>query len=383
MVDAQWVNAGFLNAFGWEAPNDFTRADLIDRLARTQARARRRSVPRAARAALQPAPRAACADRADAGRTRSRGRRSTATRSATTTPARACTSTSRRPSTRCSSAGPKAISSTTAIGPDGRVTRFDEVPLQAQPEHARHGGAALVHGRPVPPRLRDDVADAPASRCTAKRFACANVLRRCPSPITDRGSRRPSSTSSDGPLFWNGPGDITRWMAVPWQTDTASCRAGYRGWPGNPLPKEIFIPSFWPSRVPNDVLTEEDFAIVVDAQVPLDERMHAFYRRVRWLRSFDYNGPYIPQITRMITEFGELGVVEARENPNAGGRPVPARVLRRVGADRARARAATPRGSRTRPRAAPERAVRVRALRRTRTPLKSSSRSARLRSYGA
>jgi hypothetical protein len=74
------------------------------------------------------------------------------------------------------------------------------------------------------------------------------------------------------------------------------------------------------------VLTEEDFAIVVNAQVPLDERMHAFYRRVRWLRSFNYNGPYIPQITRMITEFGDLGVVEARENPNPADDPFP-RVL--------------------------------------------------------
>ena len=45
--------------------------------------------------------------------------------------------------------------------------------------------------------------------------------------------------------------------------------------------------------------------------------MLAFYHRVRWLRGFGYDGPYIPQITKMITEFGDLGVVEARENPNA------------------------------------------------------------------
>ncbi len=30
-----------------------------------------------------------------------------------------------------------------------------------------------------------------------------------------------------GPLYAQGPGGLSRWMAVPWQTDTASCRAGY------------------------------------------------------------------------------------------------------------------------------------------------------------
>ena len=54
----------------------------------------------------------------------------------------------------------------------------------------------------------------------------------------------------DGPLSASGPGDITKWMAVPWQSDTDSCRAGY---PGTPFPTDEFIPAFWPSRVPNNV----------------------------------------------------------------------------------------------------------------------------------
>lgn len=53
-----------------------------------------------------------------------------------------------------------------------------------------------------------------------------------------------------GPLYFNGPGDLTRWMAVPWQTDTASCRSGY-------VPEyDPYLPTFWPHRVPNHVLTE-------------------------------------------------------------------------------------------------------------------------------
>ena len=106
-------------------------------------------------------------------------------------------------------------------------------------------------------------------------------------------------------------------MAVPWQTDTASCRSGYT-LERQPVPATRFIPTFWPSRVPNDVLTERRYEVVVDARLPLDERLRAFYHRVRWLRGFDYDGPYLPQIARMITQFGDLGVVEARPNPNAG-----------------------------------------------------------------
>ena len=30
-------------------------------------------------------------------------------------------------------------------------------------------------------------------------------------------------TADDGPLSQNRPGDISRWMAIPWQADTASC----------------------------------------------------------------------------------------------------------------------------------------------------------------
>jgi L-Lysine epsilon oxidase N-terminal/L-lysine epsilon oxidase C-terminal domain len=33
--------------------------------------------------------------------------------------------------------------------------------------------------------------------------------------------------SADGPLHAQGPGDLTRWMALPWQMDTLGCRSGY------------------------------------------------------------------------------------------------------------------------------------------------------------
>jgi hypothetical protein len=113
----------------------------------------------------------------------------------------------------------------------------------------------------------------------------------------------------EGPLYAQGPGGISRWMAVPWQTDTASCRAGYEG------RYDPYIPTFWPARVPNHVLTEEDYRIVTDPGAPAEERRAAFERRAVWLRFL--TGNYLEQINQMVAEFGKLGVVEPR--PGAAG----------------------------------------------------------------
>jgi hypothetical protein len=118
--------------------------------------------------------------------------------------------------------------------------------------------------------------------------------------------------ADDGPLSASGPGDISKWMAVPWQTDTASCRAGYAG---TEFPDDGFIPTFWPSRVPNTVLTDTNYRIVIDTSKPLAERTAAFYKRRNWLWSLGLKEPSVEQITHMVHHFGELGVIEKREAP--------------------------------------------------------------------
>jgi hypothetical protein len=123
--------------------------------------------------------------------------------------------------------------------------------------------------------------------------------------------------SDDGPLAQSGPGDVTRWMAVPWQSDTASCRSGY---PTAILPADPYLPAFWPARVPNQVLLEEDYEIVMDENQPGDRRVAAFNMRQNWLRALDLNAPYLIQITKMIDGFGDLGVVERRPGPTGDAR---------------------------------------------------------------
>jgi len=116
--------------------------------------------------------------------------------------------------------------------------------------------------------------------------------------------------ADDGPLSASGPGDISKWMAVPWQTDTASCRAGY---PQTEFPDDTLIPTFWPSRVPNTVLSEENYKKVINTSKPLDERIAAFYERDIWYQSLGPTLPNVDQITHMVNHFGEMPVIEKRE----------------------------------------------------------------------
>ena len=116
------------------------------------------------------------------------------------------------------------------------------------------------------------------------------------------------TTLPDGPLGKQIPGGITRWMAVPWQTDSASCRSGYQ-------PKyDPYLPTFWPARVPNQVLSRPNYEIVMDKGRPLAERMAAFANRASWIRPLGSKS-YTDQINNMIRHYGDMGVVEHQPGP--------------------------------------------------------------------
>jgi len=112
----------------------------------------------------------------------------------------------------------------------------------------------------------------------------------------------------NGPMAGQVPGGVTRWMAVPWQTDTASCRSGYL------KSYDPYLPTFWPARVPNQVLTTESYDIVMDKDRPMSERLAAFANRAAWIRGLGTKS-YTDQINNMIRDFGKLGVVEVRKGP--------------------------------------------------------------------
>ena len=103
-----------------------------------------------------------------------------------------------------------------------------------------------------------------------------------------------------------GPGGITRWMAIPWQADSASCRSGYD------KTYDPYLPTFWPARVPNQVMSEADYNTVMDTNNDLGVRLQAFANRANWFAPLGLDKPYVQQLNHMIHHFAEMGIVEVR-----------------------------------------------------------------------
>jgi hypothetical protein len=130
-----------------------------------------------------------------------------------------------------------------------------------------------------------------------------------------------SALAAGGPLDGSGPGSISRWMAVPWQTDTSSCLYAYaRG--------EVFLPTFWPVRVPNTVLTAQQYATVSDPKAPPADRekAFAFENRPFWLRALPPRDKYKLVINAFVAEWNEVGVVTQQAGPADGSFPSPMHV---------------------------------------------------------
>jgi hypothetical protein len=120
---------------------------------------------------------------------------------------------------------------------------------------------------------------------------------------------------ASGPLSASGPGDITKWMSVPWHADAASCQQGYSYFESQEGPFNVdpYLPTFWAARVPNEVLSERHYQIVMDPRQPLAARIAAFNRRSDWTRNlFQASTPWIEQLTNMVHSFDKMGVVEKR-----------------------------------------------------------------------
>jgi hypothetical protein len=115
--------------------------------------------------------------------------------------------------------------------------------------------------------------------------------------------------SSIGPIHAQGAGDLTRWMGLPWQADTSFCRSGYD------TNYDPFVPTFWPARVPNQVLTEANYQVVINPAEARERRLAAFASRMVWTDPLQ--GTTAGQMQQMVRIFGDMGLVEIRDGvPN-------------------------------------------------------------------
>ncbi|AJC61284.1 LodA/GoxA family CTQ-dependent oxidase [Streptomyces sp. 769] len=118
----------------------------------------------------------------------------------------------------------------------------------------------------------------------------------------------------NGPLHAQGPGDLTRWMAAPWQCDTASCRFGYQVRSNLGPRYSPYLPTFWPAQMPNHVLKKADFDTVNTKPGGGDDtvREKAFENRAVWLRGLK-DAEYNKQRRQMIDDWYKFGIVEPHE----------------------------------------------------------------------
>jgi hypothetical protein len=127
-----------------------------------------------------------------------------------------------------------------------------------------------------------------------------------PEPDLGRQLNQTNALGLNGPVYAQPPGGLTRWMALPWQGDTAFCRSGYQ-------PEyDPYLPTFWPARVPNQVLTDADYQIAIDTNESRQARIDAFNRREKWLRAIDHED-VAQAMQQAVDHFGWLGVIETRE----------------------------------------------------------------------
>ncbi len=137
----------------------------------------------------------------------------------------------------------------------------------------------------------------------------------------------PVVLSRAGPLSRMGPGSFTQWMGVPWQADASSCRFGYE------RAMSPVLPGFWPARIPNGVLSEADYQIVLDTARSLDERRAAFGRRRDWER-FIAAPTRQPILAAMTQGWFKLGLIVERPGPADRAFPAVMKVETGVGFER-------------------------------------------------
>jgi len=195
---------------------------------------------------------------------------------------------------------------------------INEVPPEKQPEEIDRAALAFCVADAFHPGIELTWPLRHAS-IWANAFRIQTRVDATPEP--DYGDRLTTERAlgADGPLHGQSPGGLTRWMALPWQVDTTGCRSGY-GFSYDPN-YDPYVPTFWPARVPNHVLTMEAFDRLMDTTLPQEERLAAFHDRESWYHVItEMAAPgtslsFVQQIELMIAHFSKMGIVERRDGP--------------------------------------------------------------------
>jgi len=118
----------------------------------------------------------------------------------------------------------------------------------------------------------------------------------------------------DAPIGPQMPGDLTRWMGLPWFGDAFSCGLAIEY--ANDFPNAIW----WPAATPIDVLPELHFDQIGAEALSDDEQLRFFHNRVPWVRGVRGIGlhaeaSYSDGLSRAVDAWSHLGFVVRRPRP--------------------------------------------------------------------
>lgn len=128
------------------------------------------------------------------------------------------------------------------------------------------------------------------------------------------------------------PGDLTRWMGLPWQCDAFSCQQVV-------LDNDFPNATWWPAALPIDVLPEAYYRVVMDPAQSADQRIKFFESRVAWSRGvagigYHANASYNDGLNQMLYLWDRMGFVVRRPGPADADRPTSIPAVMYVEVDR-------------------------------------------------
>lgn len=209
------------------------------------------------------------------------------------------------------------------------ITALEDIPVAQQPAAlteaalepcsggAFHPGVELSYYLRLPPMY----ARAQGQSTEPFRIALGNR----PSLIQNIGRLLTPETVMNGgngappPIGPQMPGDLTRWMGLPWQCDAFSCQQVV-------MQEEFPTAVWWPALLPVDVLPEAYYLQLLRTDLSPEERLRFYNSRVPWSRGvagigYHANASYWDGITNMITLWQRMGFVVQRPGPNDADRP--------------------------------------------------------------
>ena len=109
------------------------------------------------------------------------------------------------------------------------------------------------------------------------------------------------------------PGDLTKWMGIPWQSDAGSCQAVY-------IKQDYPIPAWWAANLPVFVLPEDSYQKLKEPNILEDTKRSIYGNRLAWLHTSDLgyvgyhaSGSYTAGLINMVYKWKNLGMVTGRK----------------------------------------------------------------------